>query len=70
MAGLGVGVVPRMTLPPDGHVGLVAIPLVEPKVPRKLDLISRRDRQLPSAAQMLYDMLVAKSLGQRCLYVS
>lgn len=57
MAGLGVGVVPRMALPPDGHEGLVAIPLVDPKVSRKLGLVSRRGRQLPAAAQMLYEML-------------
>jgi AcrR family transcriptional regulator len=59
-AGLGVGVVPRMALPPDGHHGLVAVPLVEPKVSRTLGLISRRGRPLPAAAQLLYDMLVAR----------
>ncbi len=62
MAGLGVGVVPRMALPPDGHEQLVAIPLVEPKVSRKLGLISRRGRPLPAAAQILYDMLVSKTI--------
>jgi hypothetical protein len=62
MAGLGVGVVPRMALPPDGHEGLAAIPLVEPKVSRKLGLISRRGRPLPAAAQILYDMLVSKTI--------
>jgi DNA-binding transcriptional LysR family regulator len=62
MAGLGVGVVPRMALSPDGHEGLVAIPLGEPKVSRKLGLISRRGRPLPAAAQILYDMLVSKTI--------
>jgi DNA-binding transcriptional LysR family regulator len=62
MAGLGVGVVPRMALPPDGHEGLAAIPLVDPKVSRKLGLISRRGRPLPAAAQILYDMLVSKTI--------
>ncbi len=60
LSGLGVGVVPRMALPPDGHEGLVAIPITNPMVCRKLGLISRRGRQLPIAAQMLYDMLIAK----------
>ena len=59
-AGLGIGVVPRMALPPDNHEGLTAIPLIEPKVTRKLGLISRRGRQLPAAAQLLYDMFIAK----------
>ncbi len=64
-AGLGVGVVPRMALPPDGHQGLVAVPLVEPKVSRTLGLISRRGRPLPAAARLLYDMLVAKKTTSR-----
>jgi DNA-binding transcriptional LysR family regulator len=64
-AGLGVGVVPRMALPPDGHEGLVAVPLVQPRVSRALGLISRRGRPLPAAAQLLYDMVVAKKRGQR-----
>ena len=59
-AGLGIGVVPRMALPPDNHEGLTAIPLIKPKVTRKLGLISRRGRQLPAAAQLLYDMFIAK----------
>ncbi|ROR21421.1 DNA-binding transcriptional LysR family regulator [Comamonas sp. BIGb0124] len=59
-AGLGIGVVPRMALPPEGHEGLSAVPLVEPQVSRTLGLISRRGRPLRPAAQLLYDMLVAK----------
>jgi len=37
-----------------------AVPLIEPRVSRTLGLISRRGRPLPAAAQLLYDMLVAK----------
>lgn len=59
-AGLGVGVVPRMALPPEGHEGLVAVPVVEPRVSRTLGLISRRGRPLPAAAQLLFDLLMAK----------
>ena len=59
LAGLGVGVVPRMALPPNGHEGLVAVPLVAPEVSRVLGLISRRGKALPAAAQLLYDLLVA-----------
>lgn len=60
MSGLGVGVAPRMALPPDGQEGLVAIPITNPIVSRKLGLITRRGRQLPVAAQVLYDMIIAK----------
>lgn len=59
-AGLGIGVVPRMALPPEDHEGLIAIPLVEPMVSRTLGLISRRGRPLPAAAQLLFDMLMAR----------
>ncbi len=58
-AGLGIGVVPRMALPPEGHKALTAIPLTEPRVTRTLGLISRRGRALPPAAKLLYDLLVA-----------
>lgn len=64
VAGLGIGVVPRMALPPNGHQGLIAVPLVDPKVSRILGLISRRGRALPAAAQLLLDLLLAtKSKG-------
>jgi DNA-binding transcriptional LysR family regulator len=59
VAGLGIGVVPRMALPPNGHEGLIAVPLADPKVSRVLGLISRRGRALPAAAQLLYDLLLA-----------
>ena len=49
-----------MALPPDGQEGLVAIPITDPRISRKIGLISRQGRQLPVAAQVLYDMLVAK----------
>jgi DNA-binding transcriptional LysR family regulator len=58
-AGLGVGVVPRMALPPDGQEGLVSVRLEAPRVARTLGLISRRGRPLPAPAQLLRDMLVA-----------
>jgi len=59
-AGLGIGVVPRMALPPKGREGLVAVSLVAPKVSRTLGLISRRGKPLPPAAQLLYDMFTAR----------
>lgn len=59
-AGLGVGVVPRMALPPDGHQGLAAVPLVDPKVTRTLGLISRKGKPLAAAAQVLYETFLGK----------
>ncbi|MGO4303425.1 LysR family transcriptional regulator [Cupriavidus sp. RAF12] len=64
-AGIGIGVVPRMALPPDGHKALAAIPLSDPRVTRTLGLISRRGRALPAAAKLLYDLLVASKGGRK-----
>jgi len=50
-----------MALPPDGHAGLKAVPLTDPKVSRTLGLIARRGRPLPAAAQLLHDLLVAQA---------
>jgi DNA-binding transcriptional LysR family regulator len=59
-AGLGLGVVPRLAMPPRGHPSLVSIALHEPQVSRTLGLIKRRGRALTAAAQLFYD-LVAQS---------
>jgi DNA-binding transcriptional LysR family regulator len=57
-AGLGLGVVPRLAMPPRGHAsGLVSIPL-EPAITRVIGLISRRGRALMPAAQLFHDMLL------------
>ncbi|WP_410054270.1 LysR substrate-binding domain-containing protein [Cupriavidus sp. BIC8F] len=60
-AGLGIGVVPRMALPPDNRGGLAAVPLEAPAITRTLGLISRRGRPLAPAAQLLYDMVTART---------
>ena len=57
-AGLGLGVVPRMAMPPRGHSGLVSIPLEGPRVTRVIGLIRRRGRELMPSAQLFYDMLL------------
>src|SRR3954465_11844458 len=58
-AGLGVAAVPELALPPAGHAGLVAVPLVEPALTRSVGLIRRVGRGLPPAAQQLYDQIKA-----------
>ncbi|KLN56119.1 LysR family transcriptional regulator [Variovorax paradoxus] len=57
-AGLGLGVVPRLAMPPKGHSGLVSIPLEGPKVTRLIGLIRRRGREFMPSAQLFYDMLL------------
>lgn len=63
-AGLGVSLVPAMTLFQFQHPQLKIIPLVpESRVKRSLYLIRRHEKSLSSAAQAFYDVL----LGQRRL---
>jgi DNA-binding transcriptional LysR family regulator len=57
-AGAGLGVVPRLAMPPDGHPTLASVPLYEPQVARTLGLIKRRGRALSAAAQLFYDLLI------------
>lgn len=56
-AGLGLGVVPRLAMPPRGHPSLVSIVLHAPQVSRTLGLIKRRGRALTAAAQLFYDLM-------------
>jgi DNA-binding transcriptional LysR family regulator len=56
-AGAGLGVVPRLAMPPQGHPTLVSVALHEPEVSRTLGLIKRRGRALTTAAQLFYDLL-------------
>lgn len=65
-AGLGIGVLPRMALPPDDGVGrLRAVRLTDPQITRTLGLISRRGKPLAPAAQLFYDLLVESARGKR-----
>lgn len=56
-AGLGVAVVPRLSMPQGEHATLAMVELVEPTVDRNVGLIRRRGRELPPAAQRLYEMI-------------
>ncbi len=56
-AGVGVGVVPRLAMPPGRHEALVSLKLTQPVVSRTLGLIHRRGRALSPVAQLLYDMV-------------
>lgn len=56
-AGLGVAVVPRLSMPQGEHATLAMVELVEPTVDRTVGLIRRRGRELPPAAQKLYQLI-------------
>ncbi|WP_277424386.1 LysR substrate-binding domain-containing protein [Pseudomonas orientalis] len=58
-AGLGVGVVPKLAMPADGHATLITRPLTNPAISRTLGLISRRGRALSPVAQLRFDLLIA-----------
>ncbi|SNT08638.1 transcriptional regulator, LysR family [Noviherbaspirillum humi] len=57
-AGLGVGVVPRLSMPIGEHPALASVPIAEPELTRTLGLIRRRARPLAPAAQHFYDLLL------------
>ncbi|WP_458374838.1 LysR substrate-binding domain-containing protein [Pseudomonas laurylsulfatiphila] len=59
-AGLGIGVVPKLAMPADGHPTLVTRPLTQPSISRTLGLISRKGRALSPVAQLLFDLLMTR----------
>ncbi|SFV15179.1 LysR family transcriptional regulator [Pseudoduganella namucuonensis] len=56
-AGLGVAVVPRLSMPQGEHATLAMVALVEPEVERNVGLLRRRGRELTPAARKLYDLI-------------
>ena len=56
-AGLGIAVVPRLSMPMGKHPTLVSIPLADPSVERTVGLIRRRGRELSPSARQLYQMI-------------
>jgi len=58
-AGLGITVVPTLTLFHFDHADLVTRPFDAPGLLRQVFIVRRADRSLSSAAQALYDMAVA-----------
>ncbi len=61
-AGLGIGIVPRLSDAASGHGDLVSVPL-KPKLERTIGLIHRHGRPLSPVAKLLWDLLV-KMYGQ------
>jgi DNA-binding transcriptional LysR family regulator len=53
--GFGVGVLPLLALPVEGHPTLVTRPLVEPQMARTIGVYRRQDRSLSPAATALHE---------------
>ncbi len=56
-AGLGVAVVPRLSMPQGEHATLARVALVEPTVDRHVGLIRRQGRELSPSARKLYELI-------------
>jgi len=56
-AGLGIAVVPRLSMPSEDHPTLTSVPLADPSVERMVGLVRRRGRELTPAAQHLYQLI-------------
>ena len=63
-AGLGVAILPKVTVPARLGNSIRAVPIVEPKLERTLDIVTLRGHSLSPAAQWLAD-LVAARFGRR-----
>ena len=63
-AGLGVTIVPTLTLFHFDHPALVTRPLDAPGLTRQVFVVRRSDRSLGSAAQRLYETMVAQRPGR------
>jgi LysR family carnitine catabolism transcriptional activator len=61
--GLGISIVPTLTLFHFDHKDLRARPVVSPGLKRQVFLVRRADRALSSAAQGLYELLMANKPG-------
>jgi LysR family carnitine catabolism transcriptional activator len=57
--GMGVSLVPELTLFQFRHLNLIAIPLEKSDVKRPIYIVKRKDRQLSIAAQGMFDMIEA-----------
>ena len=58
-SGIGIGALPRFSIPQTPHGRLVAVKLIEPQVVRMIGVIKPRGRPLTAAAQALRDLLVS-----------
>jgi DNA-binding transcriptional LysR family regulator len=59
-AGLGVAILPKVTIPARLGARLRAVPIIEPRLERSLDVITRRGHALSPAARQLADLVAAR----------
>jgi LysR family transcriptional regulator, carnitine catabolism transcriptional activator len=65
-AGLGVAVLPKMVMDMMGNTALRTAEIVEPRLPRQVGIIQRRDQVFTSSAMIFLDT-VRKTLGESIL---
>jgi DNA-binding transcriptional LysR family regulator len=58
-AGLGIGVLPAMSLPIAKWPQLVAIPLADPVVSRRIVVVQRKGEVLPPAGRKLFSIIMS-----------
>jgi DNA-binding transcriptional LysR family regulator len=56
-AGLGIAVVPRLSMPAEEHAILTAVTVTDPEVKRIVGLVRRRGRELTPSALHLYQLI-------------
>lgn len=61
-AGIAAAVVPRLAIQNGAYPRLRVIPLSDPIISRTLALVVRKSAKLSPAAQVLYDLIIARSL--------
>jgi DNA-binding transcriptional LysR family regulator len=62
-AGIAAAIVPRLAIQNGAYPRLHVIPLLDPVISRTLALVIRKGARLSPAAQVLHDLIIAKSLG-------
>jgi DNA-binding transcriptional LysR family regulator len=61
--GIAAAVVPRLAIQKGAYPRLRVIPLLDPVISRTLALVVRKGARLSPAAQVLHDLILARSLG-------
>ena len=58
-AGIGISIMPRLAIPPQGLPGLL-IARLSPQIERAIMLVRRRQRSLPAAAQAVWNVMATQ----------
>ena len=61
-AGIGISIMPRLAIPPQGLPGLLVAQL-QPQVQRAIMLVRRRQRELSPVAQRVWELIAGVAQG-------